>query len=156
MQAAEEAGAQGELDRQLDELTSELRVVLPGATVLFAFLLTLPFAAGFHGLSETQRIAYLVAFLGSAFAIVFLVGEGAYHRLRGYPYDKRALIRTATHQAVAAIALLLVAMCAVVYLVTSVVYDPALAAITTTLVALGGLLTWFALPLWRRLRGDPA
>ncbi len=35
--------------RELAELLQELRVVLPGVQVLFAFLLTVPFAAGFGG-----------------------------------------------------------------------------------------------------------
>lgn len=33
-------------DRELDELISELRVVLPGVAVIFAFLLTVPFHCG--------------------------------------------------------------------------------------------------------------
>jgi Family of unknown function (DUF6328) len=36
----------GKLDRELDELLQELRVALPGVQVLFAFLLTIPFAHG--------------------------------------------------------------------------------------------------------------
>ncbi len=44
-------GQREEQDQRLDELTSELRVIIPGVTVLFAFLITVPFAAGFGGLS---------------------------------------------------------------------------------------------------------
>lgn len=141
-------------DRELDELTSELRVVLPGVTVLFAFLLTLPFAARFHELGSQQRAAYFVAFIASALSLVLLVGESAYHRLRGKPYDKRRLIRTATRQAVGVIAFLLVAMTAVVYLVTSFVYADSLAIVASTATAVAALATWFALPLWRRARND--
>ena len=41
--------------RELAELLQELRVVLPGVQVLFAFLLTVPFAPGFGGVSPLQK-----------------------------------------------------------------------------------------------------
>ena len=37
----------GRLDRELGELLQELRVLLPGVQVLFAFLLTVPFTRRF-------------------------------------------------------------------------------------------------------------
>lgn len=146
-------GQREEQDQRLDELTSELRVIIPGVTVLFAFLITVPFAAGFGGLSPVDRTAYFVAFLATAFAIVLLVGESAYHRLRGHPYDKGLMLRTATRQAVAALALLCVALAAVVFLVADVVYDRTVASFAAGLVLVAATLTWFGLPLARRLRG---
>jgi hypothetical protein len=50
-----EDGSRRTQDRRLDELTDELRVMIPGATVLFAFLLTLPFSTGFLERSPTIR-----------------------------------------------------------------------------------------------------
>lgn len=64
------------LDRELDELTSELRMVIPGVTVLLAFLLSVPFASGFPSLGGLQQGAYFTAFLSTALAVVFLLGEG--------------------------------------------------------------------------------
>jgi hypothetical protein len=40
------------LDRELGELLQELRVVLPGVQVLFAFLLTVPFTSRFPSLER--------------------------------------------------------------------------------------------------------
>lgn len=77
-------------------------------------------------LSSVDRAAYCVAFLATAVATVLLLGESAHHRVRGHPYDKRQLLETSTRQAVAALELLSVALTAVVFLVTSVVYAPAL------------------------------
>jgi predicted dithiol-disulfide oxidoreductase (DUF899 family) len=42
---SEPEGEKERTDRQLIELLTELRVVLPGAQVLLAFLFTVPFAA---------------------------------------------------------------------------------------------------------------
>ena len=54
------------VDRELIELLNEIRVVLPGAQVLFAFLLTLPFTQRFEALSAADRDAYFAAFLCTA------------------------------------------------------------------------------------------
>lgn len=142
------------LDREVDELTSELRTVIPGVTVLLAFLLTVPFAAAFPELGTVQEAAYFTAFLATALSVVFLVGESAYHRLRGKPYDKAVLLRTATRQTVTALALLAVALGAVVFLVTDVLYGSWVSVpLTAALLALA-VVTWFGVPLYRRLRGD--
>lgn len=147
-------------DRETQELLGELRVVLPGVTVLFAFLLSLPFTARFASLTGAQRTAFFIAFLSTALAIVFLVGEVAYHRLRGHPYDKRQMIKTVTRQTVAAVVLLGTALVAVVFFVTDVLYTGATSLPVSSAVALLAVSAWFALPLARRRRShddrDPA
>lgn len=137
-------------DRELGELTSELRVLLAAATVLFAFLLTVPFSSRFAQVSTLDTAAYFIAFMSVAFAIVLFVGETAYHRLRGKPYDKERLVTTASRQAAAGIICLAIALPSVVFLVADVLF-PVSAAITAAgavLVAAG--VTWFAIPLIRR------
>ena len=52
----------GRLDRELGELLQELRVALPGVQVLFAFLLTIPFAERFTTITSSQKTAYFIAF----------------------------------------------------------------------------------------------
>ena len=144
---------QEEADRELDEILSELRVVLPGVTVLFAFLLTVPFTGKFPDIDTLDRAAYFLAFISTAVSMVFLVGESAYHRLVGKPYDKERLTRAAGRQAVVGIAALAVALTAVVFLVTDVVYGARLAsAVAATVLALA-CGVWFAFPLWRREDG---
>ena len=139
-------------DRELRELLGELRVLLPGVTVLFGFLLTLPFTTTFSVLPADARNAYAVAFFSSAASLLFLVGESAYHRVRGKPYDKHRMIRTATRQAVTGTALLLIAVTAVVYLVTTTLYSPPAAALVGAATFVAGAGIWFALPLARRIR----
>ena len=141
-------------DRELQELLGEVRVVLPGVTVLFAFLLSLPFTARFGSLTGAQRGAYFVAFLSTAVAIVFLVGEVAYHRLRGHPYDKEQMIKTATRQTVTAVVLLGTALVAVVFLVTDVLYAGAASASVAGGIAVLAMFVWFTVPLARRHRGE--
>ena len=141
-------------DRELQELLSELRVVLPAITVLFAFLLTLPFTARFGALTAPQRTAFFIAFLSTALAMVFLVGEVAYHRLRGHPYDKRQMIKTSSRQTVAAVVLLGIALVAVVFLVTDVLYAGTASVPVASVVALLAIVAWFTIPLARRHHGE--
>ena len=54
------------VDREPLELLNEIRVVLPGAQVLFAFLLSLPFLARLDLLTRIDRDAYYAAFLCTA------------------------------------------------------------------------------------------
>lgn len=149
---------QDTLDRELSELSNEIRVVLPAVTVLFAFLLTVPFSARFNTADDVSRAAYFLAFLSSAASVVMLVGESAYHRLAGQPYDQARLMRTASRQAVAGIGLLAVALAAVVFLVTDVLFPSAVAVGVTAGTVLLAAATWLAPPLSRRqstTRRDP-
>ncbi|UJR81990.1 DUF6328 family protein [Sandaracinus amylolyticus] len=141
-------------DRELNELVGELRVVLPGATVLFAFLLTVPFADRWDALPELEHAVFFTAFLASGLAIVLLVGPSAYHRLRGHPYDKHGLVRTAGHQTIAALALLAIALSASMFVVGSFVYQRTLGTIAALVVLTAALVTWFLLPLARRRRAQ--
>lgn len=141
-------------DRQLGELLSELRIVLPAVTVLFAFLLGLPFSARFDVLAGAPRAAYFVAFMASAVSIVLLVAEVGYHRLRGHPYDKRQMIRTTGRQTIAAVGLLGVALVAVVYLVSEIVYPSSIAIPFAVAVSVLAGVSWVAIPVRRRRTGD--
>ncbi len=67
-------------DRQLGELLQGLRVTLPGVQVLFGFLLTVPFSAGFERVSVFQRDVYFITLLSTAAATVLLITTTALRR----------------------------------------------------------------------------
>lgn len=142
------------LDRELDELTSELRMVIPGVTVLLAFLLGIPFTSAFSELNALQSDVYFAAFLSTALAVVFLMGESAYHQIRGKPYSKGRLLKTAIRQMVTALILLGISISAVVFLVTDLIFGALPAALLASAMTLLILGMWFGLPLLRRWRRD--
>ncbi|MPV51397.1 MULTISPECIES: DUF6328 family protein [unclassified Pseudactinotalea] len=146
--------ARDTLDRELDELTSELRMIIPGVTVLLAFLLSIPFTSVFSKLTPLQADVYFIAFLSTALAVVFLMGEAAYHQLRGKPYSKGRLLQTAIRQMVTALILLGVSLSAVVFLVTDMLFGTMTAALIGAGIAALIAAMWFVLPLLRRLRAD--
>lgn len=109
-------------------------------------------AARFGALDGAVRLAYLVAFAATGAAIVLLIGQGAYHRLSGRPYDKGRLVATASRQALAALVLLAAALTAVVFMATALLYPtPTAIALSASLLMLAAG-TWFVLPLRRRAR----
>lgn len=142
------------LDRELDELIAEIRVVIPGVTVLFAFLLGLPFTTVFSDLVSLQADVYFVAFISTAMAVIFLISGSAYHQMRGKPYSKGRLIKTAGRQMVTALVLLCIALGAVVFLVTDLLFGTVLSILVTSGITILIVCLWFALPLYRRIRND--
>jgi len=63
------------------ELLAELRTIIPGVQVLFAFLLTAPFSARFHLLDQLGHDIYAASLVGTALAAAVFLTPAAYHRL---------------------------------------------------------------------------
>src|SRR5918994_4132228 len=143
------------LDRELMELLNELRVALPGIQVLFAFLFTVPFTSRFRELTDFQRTVFFVAFLAAAAATVLLIAPTANHRLRWREGDKEKLLRRANVMTIAGLAILAVAMTAAVLLVTDLLYEIPAASVTAAGLAAAFALSWYVLPLSRKLRDRP-
>jgi hypothetical protein len=138
------------IDRELIELLNELRVALPGAQVLFAFLLTVPFSNRFAQVTETQKYAYMVTLICTAVGSLLLIAPSSYHRLRFRQRDKDAILRTSNTLAIGGMAFLAVAIVAAVFLVADFLFHPALTIVLTGAVAVCCLVTWYAIPLRRR------
>jgi Family of unknown function (DUF6328) len=139
-------------DRELIELLNELRIVLPGVTVLFGFLLAVPFAKGWAKVTTFQRDVFLIAFLATGVSVALLTAPSSYHRLRFREGNKEHLVHIGNKLAIAGIAAFAVALEAVVmlaidYFVSLGAAIAATASFTTFVVVL-----WYGLPLYARLR----
>lgn len=141
------------VDDRFRAVMEGLRTTIPGVMVLFAFLLTVPLQTPFETVSTDQRVAYYVAFAAAGVATILLVAPSAHQRVRapisGIPRHDEGHVLTAVRLSLAGTVAAAVAIAAVAYFVTSLVFDSAVAGI----VAAGaGLLTgwaWFWLPLVR-------
>jgi hypothetical protein len=140
-----------ELDRELIELLNELRVVLPGVQVLFAFLLAVPFANGWKRVTHFQRDVFFVAFLCTAAATILLIAPSIYHRLRWREHDKEHVLTTANRLTITGSVFLGLAMIAVVLLITDLLFSLPWAVVASTLVGLGFGWFWYGLALLRRV-----
>jgi predicted membrane channel-forming protein YqfA (hemolysin III family) len=140
------------LDRELIEFLNELRVVLPGVQVLFAFLLTVPFANRFTAITNLQRQVFFAVFLCTTAATALLIAPSAYHRLRWREYDKEQMLRTSNRLAIGGMVFLSLALVGASFLVTDLLFHPAAAAVVTAAVAIFFAWFWWVLPLSRKLR----
>jgi Family of unknown function (DUF6328) len=83
------------LDRNLDELVSELRVAQTGVQILFAFLLIVPFSNRFPSGNSFDQAVYVVTLLLTGASAGFLIAPSSHHRLLFRRNDKRYLVFTA-------------------------------------------------------------
>jgi hypothetical protein len=140
------------VNRELIELLNELRVALPGVQVLFAFLLAVPFSQRFAEVTDVQKDAYMVALLCTMAGSVFLIAPAAHHRIRFRDPDKESLLKLSNAFAIVGTALLAVAMTAVVFLVSDLLFQDPLTAVLTGLTAGLFVVVWFVLPLLSKTR----
>jgi hypothetical protein len=140
------------LDRELTELVQELRVLLPGVQVLFAFLLTVPFSIGFKSVNDAERALYFVALASTAVSAVLLIAPGARHRSRFRDRDKEAIIVSSNQLTLAGTGFLAVAITAVVVLIGEYIYNwfvgVTSGAVTFALIA----WFWYGWSVSRRIR----
>ena len=142
-------------ERQMAELLQELRVALPGVQILFAFLLTVPFAQGFARVTSFQRNLFFAVLLCTAVSTICLIAPTATHRLRFHKSDRRYVIESANLLMLAGLVFLALAIVGAVVLITDYMfglgghwYWPALIALV-----LAGL--WFVRPLLRTESSGP-
>ena len=140
------------LDRNLNELLQGLRVALPGVQVLFAFLLTLPFQAGFERVTDTQRDIYFIVLLATALSSAFLIGPSARHRMRFREGDKKYVVMSANRLAIWGLALLAIAITGATLLVCDYLYSTKTAIVASAVVGLAIAWLWFTSPLLRAIR----
>ncbi len=138
------------VNRELTELLDELRVAIPGAEVLFAFLLGVAFTETFHKATTLQHSVYFATLLFTAAATALLIAPTAYHRINFREGDKERLLFSATKMAIASLVLLMFAVTGSVFLVGDVIYDTPLAGLAGGALAGWFAWFWFLLPLMRR------
>ncbi|MGH9277736.1 MAG: DUF6328 family protein [Acidimicrobiales bacterium] len=140
-------GKPSRYDRELIELLNELRVVLPGVQVLFAFLLIVPFNDRFDALGEPLRGVYLFALMTSALSCVLFTTPPCFHRLRFRRHDKAQLLRVGNRCAVAGCVALALAMVSSVLLVSDYLFGRTVAVVMTGVIGLVIAGLWWVLPI---------
>jgi hypothetical protein len=143
-----------QLDRELIELLNELRVVLPGVQVLFAFLLGLPFTQRFGQVSDVQKDVYFLTFMCTAAATALLIAPSAYHRVEWRQGDKEHLLVISNRLAIAGTVFLALAITGAVFVITDVLFESTSAALLAGGTAAFFGWFWYAMPLLRRARSD--
>jgi len=142
-------------ERQMAELLQELRVALPGVQILFAFLLTVPFAQGFQRVTSFQRNLFFVTLLCTAISTACLIAPTATHRLRFHQRDRNYVIEVAHKLTIAGLVFLALAIVGAVALITDFLYAGAGRWIWPALVAVVVAVLWFVRPALRSESSGP-
>jgi hypothetical protein len=133
--------------REQIELLQELRIVIPGVQVLFAFLLTVPFNQRFTQLTTVQRDVFFATLLCTAAATALLIAPSAHHRLLFRKGVREERLKMGNILAILGLAFLVPAMVGVVYVITDLIFGLTTALVVTIVMTLSFLLLWFVLPL---------
>ncbi|WUH97867.1 DUF6328 family protein [Spirillospora sp. NBC_00431] len=143
------------LDRQLMELLQGFRVAVTGVQVLFAFLLTVPFAAGFDKVDGPGLPLFYIALFGAAVASVCFIAPVFQHRILFQLGQKPLLIRRANRFGILGAFALGVSITAATTLIVESLEEEATltVAVAVILVLLCGW-AWFVQPYLTRLTAN--
>jgi hypothetical protein len=144
------------LDRNLEEMTGELRVIVTGVQVLFAFLLIAPFNSGFSRIGGFERGVYFVTLLLAALAAVCTIGLSARYRFLFRYSDKRHFVLAANRMVMAGLSFLALAMCGSLLLVATKLFGVAVGVSTGVVAAFPFAIVWLLTPLRRRRKLEAA
>ena len=144
------------LNRNLDQLLQELRVVLPGVQVLFAFLLAVPFSSRFGKVDAFERDVYFVALLLAALAVALLMAPSIQHRILFRREQKRYLVAVGSALTIAGMTALALSVVLSLVLVAHFLFGSGAAWTAGGLSFVAFAVLWYALPIERRFSNrDP-
>lgn len=144
-------GTEAEARERYRELLEELRTVLPGVQVLFAFLLVAPFSQRFVDLDDLGRNLYGLALAGTALAAIIFLAPASYHRVA--PRQARhGRLRTGIRLMVTGMLVLGTSIVLAVVTVMRFIFGPDIAILVASVVVATMVALWYVLPLLRRFR----
>jgi MFS family permease len=135
------------------ELLEELRTIIPGAQVLFAFLLTAPFATRFSELDTVARVIFTLSLVAIAMATVLFLAPAAYHRLADR-HDRRARLHFGVKTTLAGMSLLCFSISSAVLVVVRFLFGSMIGAVVAAATVLVAIVMWYVIPLYNRYRWE--
>ena len=141
-------------DRNFGELLQELRVAQTGVQILFAFLLTIPFAARFQAIDDFERRVLVAALVFSAIATACLIAPVAYHRLLFRQRLKDHIVEVTNRYAIAGLGFLVLALTSALLVALAEILPRWEAVAIAGGLGLLFVVLWVVLPLVRRARLD--
>jgi hypothetical protein len=134
------------------QFMQELRVVLPGVQVLFAFLLTVPFSQRFHDLTQLQQYVFFASLLCTAAAALLLIAPSAHRRLLWHQGDREPDLHLENKLTIWGLIFLGPGMSGAIFLISDVMFNLVVASVVTVVMIVSFIWLWFALPVLYRSR----
>ncbi len=142
------------LERNVTDLLNELRVAGTGIQVMFAFLLVVPFNAGWKKASSFDQHIYFVSLLCIATASVLLIAPSVHHRLLFRRHERGYLVQVGTRLAIVAAVFIGLGLTGILVLISNYVFGTSVAVAVGIVAAIVVAGVWFLLPLSRRRQPD--
>jgi hypothetical protein len=144
---------QARLARNMGELLQELRVAQTGVQILFAFLLSVAFAARFGSATGFERVTMVVTVALTTVSAVLLIAPAAWHRVYFREGRREVILRWGNRSALAGMAFMAAAMSGAVLLVVDAVFGTTPAIVLAAGAFVLFYAVWFVVPLAGRSVG---
>lgn len=141
-------------DSDLSEMLEEVRILLPGAQVLTAFLIMVPFTPVFAQSLQSEKWVFAATFLCSTASLVLFSAPAVQHRMNRPLINRARFKNFATREILLGCVALSLALVLATDLVVAVVLGERAASVAAALIAaaIGGV--WWLLPLRWKAKHD--
>lgn len=143
---------EGSGDGDLSDLLSELRILLPGAQMLTAFLIILPFNGGFAKIVQAEKVVFLATFFLSMTSLVLLSAPAIQHRIMRPLNDRERFKRVADRIMMAGAFTLALAFVLGTNLVISEVFGHLAGLVACSIMAVLIIVMWWIMPGYLKRR----
>jgi hypothetical protein len=141
------------LETQVDQLLTEARVIIPGVQALLGFQLTVTLTRAFQELPPDAKIVHATALCCIGLAVILLMAPASLHRISFAGQDDPAFLKIASVFVITAPLPLALGIALDSYVAAGRALQSEDAATVLASAAVLVLLgTWYAYPLWRRMR----
>jgi hypothetical protein len=151
-----EESMRASVEEKISTMSTEIRVILPGAQAVLGFQFSVVLSDAFDRLPQAAKLLHLASLTCVAGAVVLLIAPAAYHRIVAGGEDYRDVEFFGARAMLLAMVILGLGMAGDFYLVLGMISDwhlgAAIAAILALLVNAG---LWFGYPLAIRRRNSP-
>lgn len=135
------------LDRELNELLQELRVVQGGILLVIGFLLVVAFSAGFQRITDFQKLTYFVTLVVTGSSAIVVVAPVVHHRLAFRRRDKERVVVRGNLMVLVSIGLVALSILGILVLVTDLLWPGWVVITFALLYVLLVAALWVVLPL---------
>ncbi len=139
--------ANGRLDRELNELLQELRVIQGGILLIIGFLLVVAFSAGFPDITLFQKWTYYATLIVTGASAIVVVSPVVHHRLAFRRHDKERVVVHGNVMVLISIALVALSILGIAVLVSDLLWGMWPTIVLGVLYVGLVIVLWVVLPL---------
>lgn len=139
-------GEDGRLDRELNELLQELRVVQGGILLLIGFLLVIAFSTRFGLVNSFEKMTYFLTLMVTGGSALVVVAPVVHHRLAFRKHDKESVVVRGNLCVLIAVVMVAFSILGIAVLVSDFLYGTRVAIGVGVVYTITVGLLWVVLP----------